>query len=521
MMSTPCVSSSARSASRSLAQAAKPQRSATSRALKAAGREYRSQVDTGVGPESRQQGGSGKIAGADERKADAASLRRSRGRAPDRSRLGRYGDQWGTLHTTRILEKHPDRSCVTVPQRRVRFACTLDLEPVGGEGSDLDAPRREKPQELLHVATLGPTDVAVGVVEPLLLVGGVIASRAVGARNAKRKLPFVIRRTGNRHADVADDDHSATVPGNLPGQPNGVAALGPGGYEHAIKTQPPRELGTPFCRTRSAACVRPVCSQPARQVALGALDVDAGDFAPGSQRYLRDKLSDETETDHGDTVAQGHAREANTLHGDGTDCRVCRVGQVEVVGNARAEVLRHVENVGMVGVARAPARHAVAGAQTLHQLADVTDHARSAVAQRARFFEPSANRAIGRENAITARLVDDLPCHVRSAARLANQTLPPKLDFGRLRPRADEGVRRSHECATGLQRGRRRLDDGDRAILQRLCDLPHVNPPPSGTAQRPMQARSGYYRRTRARCPWGSPVAASQAAKTPFVRPQL
>src|ERR1035438_4478908 len=88
--------------------------------------------------------------------------------------------------TLRVLNHHSQKWLARLPRDQVVGAlCALNGEAMGDQSADVDFLLGEEPDERFHVTGLGPTHVANGIVAPFLLIGCVVTSRTIRARNAE------------------------------------------------------------------------------------------------------------------------------------------------------------------------------------------------------------------------------------------------------------------------------------------------------------------------------------------------
>ena len=107
-------------------------------------------------------------------------------------------------------------------------------------------------------------------------------------------------------------------------------------------------------------------------------------------------------------------------------------------GIARRQAHRHADDFGVIGLARARARNAVADREAFDAVADVEDGARAAVAERHGDVDARSDGLDGGRDAVAARLVDDLAHQVgplaggveqpEVAARLGQHALGARAD---------------------------------------------------------------------------------------------
>ena len=108
---------------------------------------------------------------------------------------------------------HPGQGVLTDGVERLLSA--LHRVNAGDQRLGVDGADGDKPDELFQVALLGPANVAERVVDPALLVAGVIASRPVGARVPQIDLVIQEVLRVDIELDVADHNHPALPPGDL------------------------------------------------------------------------------------------------------------------------------------------------------------------------------------------------------------------------------------------------------------------------------------------------------------------
>src|SRR5205085_9127722 len=146
----------------------------------------------------------------------------------------------------------------------------------------------------------------------------------------------------------------------------------------------PTEDGLLHAAPGDGAVIR---AEPFRQLDLRGVEVNAEDAAAVSLQELRGELAEESEADDDDRLAQRRLGEPHALERDGPERCEGSALEVNAVGQAHAEVLRHGPEFGVRGVARAGAGHALADAETLHAFADLRDYPCRAVAERVRLVQ--------------------------------------------------------------------------------------------------------------------------------------
>src|SRR5579885_1117681 len=130
----------------------------------------------GLRKERRQNDPAGIVAAADHSYANYEA----------RQRLNRPRQRHGArprwlFRRTAILKDGRQSTMRTVGHLLVDPRRLVEAGDVADESAHVDFSRGEKVDEALHVAPLGPPDIAEGIIDPALLIGRVVAARAVGA----------------------------------------------------------------------------------------------------------------------------------------------------------------------------------------------------------------------------------------------------------------------------------------------------------------------------------------------------
>src|SRR5450631_2363116 len=127
--------------------------------------------------------------------------------------------------TFRVLNHHSQKWLARLPRDQVVGAlCALNGEAMGDQSADVDSFLGEEPDKRFHIAGFGPTHVANGIVAPFLLIGCVVTSRTVRARNTEIEFLFVICFALDVHADGTYSDDDRAVASDGAGEIDGIAA---------------------------------------------------------------------------------------------------------------------------------------------------------------------------------------------------------------------------------------------------------------------------------------------------------
>ena len=112
-----------------------------------------------------------------------------------------------------VREQHSERALAVrgVGDDAVRLGGIVDREAVRRELRGVHAAGSHEIEERLHVALLGPADVAGGEVAAVLLVVAVVAAGAVRAGHAELELLLVEGRPVDVDPGLPDDDDAAAV----------------------------------------------------------------------------------------------------------------------------------------------------------------------------------------------------------------------------------------------------------------------------------------------------------------------
>src|SRR6266567_2448605 len=141
------------------------------------------------------------------------------------SRLRDESECARVVFASRVLNYHAQKWLTRLLGNQVVSTLgALDGETVRDQGTDVNFFLGEELHERFHVTGFGPTHVADRIVTALLLVGCVVTTRPVGARNAEVELFLVVRFTLDVHAYGTDSDDNRAVARNGAGQIDRVAA---------------------------------------------------------------------------------------------------------------------------------------------------------------------------------------------------------------------------------------------------------------------------------------------------------
>src|SRR5690606_13761803 len=110
----------------------------------------------------------------------------------------------------------------SIQNHLVGIGRTFDGKSVRYELLYIEFPLSEKVQVALHVAVRGPPYVPYRVVDPPLLVLGIVPTGTIGARHPKTKFLLVIMLSAEPCRHVSDHDDAAAVSAKPASQLDGI-----------------------------------------------------------------------------------------------------------------------------------------------------------------------------------------------------------------------------------------------------------------------------------------------------------
>ena len=162
------------------------------------------------------------------------------------------------------------------------------------------------------------------VVDPVLLVGRVVAPRAVRAREAHLELLGVVLGPGQVQAALADVDDPGPVPSQLGGELDRLVGVAAGGEEDVVGAGAVSEGGERLHHRPAMGTVGWAArDRPALLGQPTAPDqrVEADHVDPGGPQELDEQLSDQAEADDTGSLPHARVRLPITVHGDGAHRR--------------------------------------------------------------------------------------------------------------------------------------------------------------------------------------------------------
>jgi hypothetical protein len=344
--------------------------------------------------------------------------------------------------------------------RRVAVDALVGLgRAVGGQLEldqrlDPDGAGREQPQELLHVAVLGPAHVGDGVVEAALLVGRVVAPGPVGGRDEEVGLALVDRPPLEAQPDVADHDQAPLAPQHADGVVDDRVARARGGDEHRVGADAARPLlGR---RPGAVGGDDALGAQLDAQRAPLGRRLDAQHATARRAQQLGGDEPDEAQADDDHPLAQRGVGAADALKRDRAHGGEGRVAQRHALGHRRDEVAGHRHDLGVVGAPGAGAGDVLADAE-VGDPAGVQHNASARVAQDGVVGDRVTHRLDGVAHAVLAGVLEREQDEVGVADRAHGQRAAAarRAHGGALGPARDErgGVGDEHLPVHGRRRG--------------------------------------------------------------------
>ena len=432
------------------------------------------QPDVGPVAQVGQEHAGGVAAGPDHAEPDHRPGDRPAGRS-----VGRAGGGLPALRRPvgRVAEQHADAAVLAALDPLVGADRVVERQHRGDERVEVEPALGHQVQEAGHVAPFGPADVADRVVDPVLLVGRVVASGAVRAREADLQLLGVVLGPGQVQAALADVDDPGPVPGQLGGELDRLVGVAAGGEEDVVG---PGAVGEGGERLQHRAAAGPVGwaaggrPAPLGQPAPLGRRVEADHVDPGGPQELHEQLPDQAEADDAGGLPEPRLRLPVALHGDGAHGGEGGVLGGDRIGQGHAQVARDPVVLGVEGVAVAGAGDPLPDGQLLHAGAHLDDLAAQRVAERRVGVEPVADLPVGGAQPLLGHRLHDLLHLVGPGARLADQRELALVDLHHLGAGGDERELRADQHTTRPRGGHRDLEHGQLTGPVVLGDLLHA-----------------------------------------------
>ncbi len=307
--------------------------------------------------------------------------------------------------------------------------------------------RRHEPEELLHVAALGPAHIADRIIDALLFVRGIVAARPVRAREAQLQFLLVIDLSRDLHPHGADHRDDRAVARNRAREFDRIAGVGRGSDDHGIDAVAARKIGH-APRDVVAATDAVVRAELARERDLRVIEIDAENAAAGRLEDLHRQLAEQPQPDDGHRVAEPDLRRPHALQRDRAQRDEGRLVEAHALGDLHRQILRHEDRFGVRGVIHPRAGNAIADAKLLRARPHLAHRPRAAVAERQRRLQPRPHRVDRIPQPVALQLLQHLPHQIRPLLRLAHQRLLREIDRHLLRPRADQRCGIGHQHAS-------------------------------------------------------------------------
>ncbi|AUX21507.1 uncharacterized protein SOCEGT47_019930 [Sorangium cellulosum] len=384
----------------------------------------------------------------------------------------------GARRALRVGEQHAEvRLRPLAGHHRVRVERVLEREAVRHQAQDVEPLRLDRAQHRLEVAALRPAHVADRVVVAALLVRGIVAPRAVAARDDELQLLVVVRLARDLDRHHPDRHHAGPVARDVTRGDQRLVRRRRGRDHHRVRADPARERAHDL--DRIVARGHHAGDRPARlrPLDLGRVEIDADDVAAVRREELHRDLPEQPEADHHHARPERRAREPHAVQRDRAHGHERGLLVRHRVGHPHHEVQRHRVDLRVVREARARARDAIAAREARRPGAHLRDAARERVAERDRVVELGPDRVERREHALALRLVEHLGDQVRPVLGLHQQVLAGHVDDGALRARRDQRDRRVHQDAAGGRPRRRRVHQRELPRPITLRYLTHADPP--------------------------------------------
>ncbi len=156
------------------------------------------------------------------------------------------------------------------------------------------------------------------IIASFLLIRGVITTGTIGARNSKIQFLLVIEFALQLHADGSHRNHNGAIARQFRSQVHRFAAWSLRRNQYRVNAHAARFLEAQIAelgRTRTSG----LGSASDRQIGTRSKQIHPKDAAPGRLQKLNRNLSEQTQTDHRDRVAERDFRRADTVQADRAD----------------------------------------------------------------------------------------------------------------------------------------------------------------------------------------------------------
>ena len=384
-------------------------------------------------------------------------------RTPPQRQFALYR-QGGNSFGLAVGEHRRDRVGLSVQNAGVGLLCARHVTAQRYQGLHLDLPLRQHPEELGHVPPFGPAHVADGIVETLLLIGGVVSAGPVRTRKPEVQFFQVEGFARKVHPHRPGHHDAALLPAQFERRVRDLAVLGGRADQHAIRAVsrgPLLHVSRQVFGSR-----RHVSAKRRGQLASRRDGIRAQDAATRGTQNLRRQLPQQPHAHHDKGLAKRGGELPASLHRDGAQRHKGGILRVDAVRDGGEKLLGNEIVFRVAGISAARARDAIAGPESSQPFAAFHDGTRGAVAGKLKLEQLIANEVYRAPNADAGDLSFEL-LHVQGIAGIFHDKRGRAAvrHERRFRPGTDDRMAHTNE-------GVSRRDTGSRHVF-------HMHLPPS------------------------------------------
>src|SRR6266851_3319643 len=373
-------------------------------------------IDSRFSRNEGQQNHSGEVARPHEADAQflaAGGRRPELDAAPARRRSGR------------ILQQDSQRRLALRGDQLVGLGGTLDRETMGGESFDRKLTGRHQLQGRLHVSLSRPAGVPDRIVVPSLFIARIAAPRA--ERKGDRELELFGEKRWPRQIETRDahQHDSSFRPASRGSELDRLIAGGRSGNHHRVHAL---SFGKGLNRFQRSPRIRLIDAELRRKLEPLWIQIDAEDLAALRLQKGNADLTYQAQANDENALAQRNLGEANTLHRDCRQRRVCGLFEIDSLRDARTQILADRNDARVRGHRGDP----VSRLEILHSPPALQHDSRRRVAQWKRFVELCRYRSKSAEQSFLFELSEYSTDVLRTFTRLADQRFPGQLHQGAL-----------------------------------------------------------------------------------------
>ena len=279
-----------------------------------------------------------------------------------------------------------------------------------------------------------------------LLIGRIVASRAVRHGQPQLELAPVERLAVDRHADHADHDDTALADAtDLGGRVDRLVGFRRRRDDDGVGAMSRGEAGD---RRGKSLADRDIGAELTGELRSPVVRIEAEHAAAVGLEQLHGEQADEPEPHHDEPLAQRRRRDPHPLQGDRAERDEARVLVVDAGRDRHRQVLRDRVDLRMVGEPGAGAGDAVADRDAGHPAADLDHLAGEAVAERDRRIELGKHLFQCRPDAVALHVAQDAADEIGTRHGLAGERRLGELHELLLGAGADErDARRDQHAA--------------------------------------------------------------------------